>query len=398
MAVSDNDSESIQQLIRAVRVRVPVDAAELLALEPIENIEAVLRKLPQETSRRILAELPEALRPDITFTEFADPPVPGQVSELMEPARGVMQTGATVQDAIEYLRGAESVTDITYLNIVDAEGRLLGLVVIRDLILAQLAQPLDEIMISRPFSLRPDQAIADAIKAALRRHYPVYPVTDADGKLLGIVRGWRLAERQAIEISAQSGQMVGVDKAERVNTPMWDSFRKRHPWLQLNLLTAFAAAIVVGSFSDTIEQIVVLAAFLPVLAGQSGNTGLQALTITLRSMILGDIDSIPRRKLLIKEISLAILNGALTGVVAGVAMYFTAVGDSGTDQALLLALVILLAMTGACLLSGISGVLIPLGLKRLGADPATASSIFLTTITDVAGMGLMLFLATVLIL
>jgi magnesium transporter len=171
----------------------------------------------------------------------------------------------------------------------------------------------------------------------------------------------------------------------------------RHPWLQVNLLTAFAAGAVVSLFEGTITQIVTLAAFLPILAGQTGNTGCQALAITLRGMTLGDMDSYPVRKLISKELILGAMNGVLTGIVAGLAMYWTSSGSSG-NEALLLGLVILLAMTGACMASGLFGVLTPLILKRFGADPATASSIFLTTGTDIAGMGLMLLLATVLVL
>ena len=145
-------------------------------------------------------------------------------------------------------------------------------------------------------------------------------MVDADRHVIGVVRGWRLFERQAIEISAQSGQMVGVDKEERLYTGIWTAFKMRHPWLQVNLLTAFAAGFVVSLFEGTITQIVALAAFLPILAGQSGNTGCQALAITLRGMTLGDLNHYPVRKLIAKELTLGAMNGLLTGIVAGLAM------------------------------------------------------------------------------
>jgi magnesium transporter len=239
--------------------------------------------------------------------------------------------------------------------------------------------------------------VADAVKAAIYRHYPVYPVVDADRHVIGVVRGWRLFERQAIEISAQSGQMVGVDREERLYTGIWTAFKMRHGWLQVNLLTAFAAGFVVSLFQGTISQIVALAAFLPILAGQSGNTGCQALAITLRGITLGDLNSHPVRKLIGKELTLGAMNGLLTGTIAGLAMWWSA-GGNGNPQSVLLGLVILLAMIGACMASGLFGVLVPLTLQRFGADPCTASSIFLTTGTDIAGMGLMLVLATMLVL
>lgn len=391
--MSEQDA-NIRELAREARFRVPLDAAGLLAQESADTIAAVLRALPQDLALRIAFELPEALRPASDLQDAAVP-VPGQVSELMEPVRGVLPSGTTVQQAIEYLREADSVADITYLYVVDATQTLLGLVVMRDLLLAQLPQSIDDIMVHRPFTLAPGMEIGEAIRAAVRRHYPVYPVVDAQGKLLGVVRGWRLAERQAIEISAQAGRMVGVTE-EQVDTPIREAFFKRHIWLQVNLLTAFVAGFVVSMFEGTITQIVVLAAFLPILAGQSGNTGCQALAISLRGLTLGNFDKVPRRKLLMKEAVLGALNGLGTGLVAALAMWFYAGSEGG--NALALGLVILLAMVGACVSSGLSGVLIPVTLRRFGFDPSTASSIFLTTVTDIVGMGLMLLLATTLVL
>src|SRR5689334_14106 len=225
---NNGPASDVAELIRAARSRVPLDAAELLAQEPPETIEAVLRGLPQDLALRIAFELPEALRPQGETGEV-NIPVPGQVSELTDPVHGVLHSGTTVQAAIEYLRAAESVSDITYLWVVDDQHKLLGLVVMRDLLIAQLSQRVDDIMIRRPYALRPEMEIGDAIKAAVRRQYPVYPVCDPDGRLVGTVRGWKLAERQAIEISAQSGQMVGISKEERVTTSVWDAFKMRHP-------------------------------------------------------------------------------------------------------------------------------------------------------------------------
>src|SRR5688572_31873920 len=234
--------------------------------------------------------------------------------------------------------------------------------------------------------------LRDAMKLVLNRHYPVYPVTDA-GKLVGLVRGGVLFQEQAIEISAQPGAMVGVEKEERLSTPWPTSLKYRHPWLQLNLLTAFVAAGVVGAFQKTLDDLVILAVFLPVLAGQSGNTGCQALAVALRGMTLGELKPGRERALVMKEALLGLCNGALVGVSAGIGMYITARMQSH-PAALILAFIVFFAMIGSCVISGLSGALIPLILRRLGADPATASSIFLTTATDVASMGLFLSLAT----
>jgi magnesium transporter len=211
--------------------------------------------------------------------------------------------------------------------------------------------------------------------------------------LVGAVRGGRLFEAQAIEISFQAGSMVGVEKEEKLSTPWPRSFKYRHPWLQLNLLTAFIAGAVVSIFQATIDQIVILAAFLPVLAGQSGNSGCQALAVTIRGMTLHEYKKEHMRRLLAKEGLLGLLNGGVIGLVAGVAMYFLALSQ-GNPLAFPLGLIVVAAMAGACVVSGIFGTIVPITLRRLGADPATASSIFLTTATDVASMGLLLLLAT----
>ena len=191
--------------------------------------------------------------------------------------------------------------------------------------------------------------------------------------------------------------MVGVDKEERLATRWQRSLKFRHPWLQLNLVTAFLAAGVVAFFQDTVDRVVVLAMFLPVLAGQSGNTGCQALAVTLRGLTLGELDRGSYRRLFAKEAWLGLLNGSLVGLVAGTGMFLVA-RSQGRPDAGYLAVVVLAAMTISCVVSGVFGALVPVALRRLGADPATASSIFLTTATDVVSMGLLLGLATLLLM
>ena len=203
-------------------------------------------------------------------------------------------------------------------------------------------------------------------------------------------------QERAIELSAQPGAMVGVEREERLATPWFRSLRLRHPWLQLNLLTAFAAGSVVFVFRDIIDRVVILAMFLPVLAGQSGNTGCQTLAITLRGVFLGELKSGKEKTLVMKEALLGLLNGALVGLVAAFVMYVVATTQH-LSSALMLSAVVFLAMTSSCVISSICGALVPLALKKLGADPATASSIFLTTATDMVSMGMLLGLATVLV-
>jgi magnesium transporter len=321
---------------------------------------------------------------------------PGTVGRLMEPPPAVFAPDATVAEVIAALRPLVSHTLVTYVFVVDTERRLVGVVAFRELAFARPEQPLTEIMVAHPFSLHPETDVIDAMNEVVTRHYPVYPVSDAEGRLVGVVRGAVLFEEQAFEISAQAGSMVGVEKEERLTTPWQRALKFRHPWLQLNLVTAFIAAAVVGMFQDTVNRIVILAVFIPVLSGQCSNTGCQALAVTLRGMTLGELKAGRARALLWKEAWLGFLNGALTGLVAGAGMFWVA-HHQQHPQALLLALITFVAMAGSCAVSGIAGAAVPLGLRRLGADPATASSIFLTTATDVVSMGLFLGLAALLI-
>ena len=203
-------------------------------------------------------------------------------------------------------------------------------------------------------------------------------------------------KKRSFELTALPGSMVGVEKEERLNTPWLRSLRLRHPWLQINLLTAFFAATVIFLFQGTINRLLILTIFLPVLAGQSSNTGSQALAITLRSLALGDLESGKEKALISKEALLGLLNGFFVGLAAAVGMYIVATIRHSPD-APMLSLVVFLAMIVSCIVSGISGAFVPLILKRLGADPVIASSIFLTTVTDVVSMGMLLGLATMLV-
>ena len=381
--------------------RAPAEAADWLAEKDPAAVVAVLSALNPMVAQQILDEAETSTR-DL-WLAAATPEQAGQwtrnlsypedsVGWLMVAPAAVFRPEMTVSGAVEVLRKLTKRTLVTYGYVTDVSNRLIGILVMRDLLLADPTDRLEKVMQRDIFSLRPEMELTGAMRATLNRHYPVYPVCDENGCLLGLVRGQNLFEARAIELSAQAGTMVGVDDEERVSTPFWRSFRLRHPWLQFNLLTAFVAAAVVGYFEDTLSQIVLLAVFLPVLSGQSGNTGCQSLAVCLRGLTLGDVRSGEEKKVLAKEALLGLLNGLLVGIVAGAAMVFQA-SRQGNPDAWLLGLVVLAAMTASCVISGVAGVLIPLVLRRCGADPAAASSIFLTTATDVVSMGTFLGLA-----
>jgi magnesium transporter len=392
-------------LISDVKARSAQDAATLLAEHPAPTISTVLLELNPGLAQDVLAELPgglqdavlHAVAPEVAQQWKRNQAYPrGSIGRLMEPVYAVFHPAMTVAQTVEKLRALIKVAFITYGYITDEAGKLRGLITMRDLLFASDDARLETLMLRRVFTLKPETLLNDAMRSVLDRHYPAYPVCDANGVLIGLVRGQAMFEEQAIEITAQVGSLVGVEKEERLATPLSQSFRYRHPWLQLNLLTAFVAGAVVAIFQGTVDRLVILAVFLPVLAGQSGNTGCQALAVTLRGITLGELKAGKERELVIKEASLGLYNGALTGLVAGVGMLVMAMLQ-GNPNALELAIVVWAALVGACVTSGVCGAMIPITLKRFGLDPATASSIFLTTATDVVSMGMLLGLAALFI-
>ena len=400
-----SDRSASEELAAEATMRGSRDVVKMLSdVDPSVVVE-VLQALNQATAQDILDELPAERRSAVLAAASAQQRTQWMHNErypedtigrMMEAPNAIFPPDRTIAATVARVRELVKTTFITYLYVVEA-GRLVGIVTMRDLLLADPAARLSDVMLRNPFFLTPTTDLPTAMKTVVTKHFPVYPVCEPDGTFVGLIRGQSIFEQQAYEISAQAGRMVGVDKEERLTTPWQRSLKFRHPWLQLNLLTAFVAAAVVGVFQGTIDKIVILATFLPVLAGQSGNTGCQALAVALRGMTLGELKPGRERQLVVKEGLLGLLNGALVGITAGLGM-FVAARMQNNPHASILGVIVFIAMIGSCVISGLSGALIPLVLRRLGADPATASSIFLTTATDVASMGLFLTLATVWIL
>jgi magnesium transporter len=397
------DSQSQRPLSDRIRELDPQGAADHLQALGDDEIARVLAELGPGHAIEILEKFPAARR---TCIAAADPSgeqwlrdwhyPEGSVGRLMEATPAAFRPQTPVTTVVEAMRDAVKRQLITYIFATESEGRLVGVVTFRELLYALPGQTMADVMVRNPFRLRPEMPLVDAMREVVTRHFPVYPVCDANDRLIGLVRGQLLFEQQAFEISAQAGALVGVEKEERTATPWPRALRFRHPWLQLNLLTAFVAAAVVGFFQNTVNEIVLLAVFLPVLSGQCSNAGCQALAVTLRGMTLNEIRAGRSLELLGKEALLGLLNGLLVGIVAGIAMYVIA-HLQHNPHALALGLITLVALALSSVASGVAGAAVPLGLKRLGADPAMASSIFLTTATDVVSMGLFLGMATLLI-
>ncbi len=386
--LSDLDPEGAADAVEALSDEAASDALSLM--NPAQAAEVVERLTPAHQHR--LAQIADARNGAGDWASnlrYED----GSVGRLMQRPIAAFPATTPIVDVVARLRALIAEHLITYIYCLDEDRKLIGVSTFRDLLFAPDGALLGAVAMPNPFSLRPESDQLQAMREVVTRHYPEYPVCSESGRLLGIVRGQHLFEQQAFEISAQAGTMVGVEKEERIATPWQRSLKSRHPWLQLNLLTAFLAAAVVGVFQETINEIVLLAVFLPVLAGQCGNTGCQALAVTLRGMTLGDYRPGAEGRVMRKEAWLGLLNGSMTGLVAGAGMFFMA-HSQGRPDAWIMAVITWFAMLVSCMLSGIAGSGVPILLQRAGADPATASSIFLTTATDVVSMGVFLTLAT----
>ncbi len=215
------------------------------------------------------------------------------------------------------------------------------------------------------------------------------PVVSSEGKMIGVIRYDDLVNIVREDASVDIQTMVGASKDESALSSAGFVIRKRLPWLQINLLTAFLAAAVVGIFENLIAQFTALAVLLPVVAGQSGNTGAQALAVTMRGLALHEIGTSQWLKVLRKEIKASLVNGLAVALTTATAVFFW-------SKSYGLAFVITIAMVISMVAAAISGVIIPVMLRKAGQDPAQSSSIILTTVTDVTGFFTFLGIATIL--
>lgn len=292
----------------------------------------------------------------------------------------------TVGEAIRKIRSLGKRQPLYYVYVTERNGRLLGVLAMRDLILADPQTPIESVM-KEVVSVATGVDREEVVKLAAERRYLAIPVVDSERRLLGIIQSSDLIEAAAEEATEDLQKMFGAGGDEGVFSPVRFSMKKRLPWLHVNLATAFLAAAVVALFENTIARITALAVFLPVVAGQGGNTGAQTLAVVIRGLALGEIEKGSALRVLAKEAWLGIVNGLVVGLVtAGVAYLW----EGNPYFGLVIGLAMLVNMAVAC----IAGAGIPIAMQGLGWDPAQSSSIILTTVTDVLGFFSFLGLAT----
>jgi magnesium transporter len=414
----------------------PADLAEVLtALDEKERV-SVVQALPPELSSQALAEMPEeahaeetlaALDPDLAaeiVDELDDDDAADILGELdpqrqeqilsavedrsevdqllryhEETAGGLMTTHmvtvtdtATTEQALEEIRRqAEEVEDFYQVFVVDAENHLIGTLPFKDLVISRPERPVRAFMTDADIFVTPDLDQEEVARLMARYNLPSVPVVDEQGRLLGRVTFDDVIDVVEAETTEDLLKFGGVSPDEELAAGWRTAVRSRLPWLSVNLLTAFLAGGVVYSFQHTIQRTLALAVWMPIIAGMGGNAGTQALAVTVRRLALGLLPVKVFTRVVGKEILVGIINGLAIGVVVGIVAAW--MGDGPR-----LGLVVFLAMVGNLMVAGFAGAFIPILLERSGVDPAVASSIFVTTFTDVCGFLLLLGLAGMLLL
>jgi magnesium transporter len=344
-----------------------------------------LPRISEESRSRCLGLLPKRAEAEVRRLMDYPPGSAGRVMETRIPSFRGEQTAAVT---LEQLRQSKP-KDLRQLFIVDAERRLRGVVDVYDLMIAEPTDLLREIARPPSAAVSPFDDREEVAEKLRDFQVDVLPVIDIHGRLLGAIRHDALLKTLEEAASVDIQMMVGAGREERALSEPQFAVKKRLPWLLINLCTAALAATVVGVFESTIAQFTALAVLMPMVAGESGNTGLQALAVTMRGLALREISTRHWLKVLLKEMRVGLANGLAIALATGAGVLAWS-GNSG------LALVIFIAMVSSMVIAGSAGAIIPIVLTRLGQDPAQSSTIVLTTVTDVVGFFSFLGIATLL--
>lgn len=345
----------------------------------------LLARLPEEPRARALQAVPDSLAAEIRdILSFP----PGTAGSVMDARVALFTQDTLVRDALERIRELRD-RRVADLVMVDRAGTYAGMVRLQDVVGADPDQQLAEI--PRPLTafVHPMTPREEVVELLQEYRLSSLPVVDLQNHVVGVIRHAGLVEAAQQDAITDLQQMVGGSKEERALSSPWVGVKSRLPWLNINLVTAFLAASVVGLFESTIARFTAVAVLLPVVAGQSGNTGAQALAVTMRGLALREIRVSQGFRVLVKELIVGLVNGVAIAIVTSIGVY-------AWSRNLGLALVMLLAMIVSMVAASAAGALIPIALVKAKRDPATASSIILTTVTDIVGFFTFLGLATLL--
>jgi magnesium transporter len=377
----------------------PEKGSLLLADRPAEEIARLLQEIPSDDAAGLIDNLPEELSSIVL--DLIRPKPGGGVSELLEyeektagrlmnPHVFALPEDLTAGEAITAIQSARDVEMVFYLYVVDQRRHLVGVTSLRRLILVSPDTPLKRIMTSDVYSARVDVDQEEVARQVASYNLLAIPVVDIENKLVGVITVDDVIDVLKDEATEDVFRLAGVSAEDGVLTPPLESLKKRLPWLLVNLGTAFIAAFVVSRFSGTIAKVLPLAALMPVVAGMGGNAATQTLAVVVRGIALGELTWGNARQAVFKEALVGLGNGVALGLVAVLGAWLLA-----DDWAL--GAILGMAMIINMFIAAVAGTLIPLGLRAAKVDPALASSVFITTLTDVFGFLSFLGLATVFI-
>lgn len=358
-----------------------VDAADHLDSDELADL---VPDLPRTMVATLLKSLDkdkrEQLSTALTFPEDT-------VGALMDFDFVAIRADVTLDVVLRFMRSRSDLADnIEELMVVDRDGQLRGTLPLRSLLRRAGDTRVEQIMNSLPVTFQTNDAIEDAVSSFERYDLLIAPVVNLQKQLVGILHIDEIVEYMHDSRQAEILSHVGVADEEDLFAPVWQSARNRGLWLALNLVTAFIASRIIAEFADTIEQLVILAALMPIVAAVGGNAGNQTLALVIRSIALNQIDQANFRHLISKEATVGLISGLLWGSVIALATYVFY--DDGR-----VAVILLISMTLTLTLAAVVGVLTPALLKRAGFDPAFGSSVILTGITDSLGFFIFLGLA-----
>jgi magnesium transporter len=380
LEVSDAVRET---LIAHMDQRQLVAATERLDTDEIADLAPDLpREVIQDVFRSLSPEEREQLRAAMSYPE-------GTVGALMDFDMISIRDDVTVEVVLRYLRRLDEMPDHTdQLFVVDRAGQLEGLLPVNKLLVTDPGTAVDTVMRREFTRFHPDEKAQDAAQAFERYDLVSAPVAGGDGRLIGRVTVNAVMDYIRRETDSDMLSAGGLREEEDLFASVWKSVRNRWTWLAVNLVTAFIASRVIGVFEESIARLVALAALMPIVAGISGNSGNQTITMIVRALALGQISGAGARKLFAKEIGVSALNGLIWGSVVGLFAFLIYHNWQ-------LGVVLTGAMVLSLLLAGVMGVTVPLLMQKLGRDPALGSSVMITAITDSGGFFIFLGLATV---
>ncbi len=383
LEVSDAVRES---LIDSMERNELVAAAETLDADELADLAP---DLPQEVIADVFKSLSveerEQLRSAMSYPDDS-------VGAIMDFDMVTVREDVSLEVVLRYLRLFDELPDHTdQLFVVDREDHLKGVLPLNVLLVNDPDIAVGTLMNTDFIELEPDDFAEEAAKAFERYDLVTAPVVDPEGKLVGRVTVNTVVDFIREEAESEQLAQAGLKEEEDIFASVWDSVKNRWSWLAINLVTAFVASRVIGAFEGSIEKLVALAALMPIVAGIGGNSGNQTITMIVRAIAMGQVQPDAARRLLRKELGVALINGLIWGGLLGVAAWWL-------YKSAALGLVMTAAMTLNLLLAASAGVGIPLLRQRLGADPAVGGSVMITALTDSGGFFIFLGLATLLLM